>query len=158
VAVATVNRRPATNALGWLADNLARFVATWVSVGGVFAATIMIVEEDRWTAPGSLEEILAVPVFLVVFPLIAGLVAAVALFWFALWWVPGLVVYLGALWLCGRAVPFRLRRAAAVALSPLAVFLFFAGGIQWVELQVAALGGAIAYGCVAKLPAAADGV
>jgi hypothetical protein len=150
--VATANRRPATSALGWLANNLARFVATWVSVGGLFAAAIMILEEDCWTAPSSLEEILSVPVFLLVFPLIAGFVAAVALLWFALWWIPGLVVYLATLWLCGRALPSHLRRAAAVALSPLLVALFFAGGIQWVELQLAALAGAIVYGCAAKLP------
>jgi hypothetical protein len=56
VEVAAGNPRPATNALGWLADNLARFIATWVSVGGLVAAAIMIVEGDRWTAPRSLDE------------------------------------------------------------------------------------------------------
>lgn len=153
MAVATANRRaPATCALGWLADNLARFVATWVSVGGVFAAAIMIVGGDRWTVPNSLEETLAAPVFLFVFPLIAVFVATVGLFFFAPGWIPGLVVYLAALWWCGRALPSRLHRLTAVALSPLVVALFFSSGIQVVEFQLAALAGAIVYGCVVKLP------
>jgi hypothetical protein len=157
VEVAAGNPRPATNALGWLADNLARFIATWVSVGGLVAAAIIIVEGDRWTAPRSLDEILGVPAFLVVFPLIAAFVATVGLFLFALGWIPGLVVYLVALWWCGRALPSHLRRAAAIALSPLVVALFFMSGIQAVELQLAALAGALVYGCIVKLPAAPDG-
>jgi hypothetical protein len=129
-----------------------------VSVGGLFAAVIMIVEEDRRTAPDSLQEILAAPVFLFVFALIAGFVATVGLFLFALGWIPGLVVYLAALWWSGRALPQRLRRPAAVVVSPVVSALFLTGGIDVVEFQLAALVGALVYGCIVKLPTAAEGV
>jgi hypothetical protein len=156
VALAIAKRRP--TALGWLAVNLARFLATWEGVGSVVAAAVMIGEGDGFAAPRSLEEILSVPVFLVVFAVMSAFATTVGLFLFAPAWISGLVVYLVALWWCGRAVPSRLRRAAAVALSPLVAAFFFAGGIQWLSVQLAALAGAIVYGCVVKLPTAPDGV
>jgi hypothetical protein len=124
VAVATANRHPATSAFGWLAVNFAWFLATWAAVASLVAAAFMIGEGDHFTAPRSLEEILSVPVVLVVFAVMAAIAATVGLFLFAPAWIPGLALYLVALWWGGRALPSRLRRAAAVALSPLvAAFL-----------------------------------
>jgi ABC-type Na+ efflux pump permease subunit len=124
VAVATANRHPATSAFGWLAVNFAWFLATWAAVASLVAAAFMIGEGDHFTAPRSLEEILSVPVVLVVFAVMSAIAATVGLFLFAPAWIPGLALYLVALWWGGRALPSRLRRAAAVALSPLvAAFL-----------------------------------
>jgi hypothetical protein len=159
VAVATANRHPATSAFGWLAVNFAWFLATWAAVASLVAAAFMIGEGDHFTAPRSLEEILSVPVVLVVFAVMAAIAATVGLFLFAPAWIPGLALYLVALWWGGRALPSRLRRAAAVALSPLvAAFLCFAGGVQWVSFQLAALAAAIVYGCLVKLPAGTESV
>jgi hypothetical protein len=128
----------------------------WEGVGSLVAAAFMIGEGDHFTAPRSLEEILSVSLVLVVFAVMSAIAATVGLFLLAPAWIPGLALYLVALWWGARALPSRLRRAAAVALSPLIAALFFAGGIQWVSFQLAALAGAVAYGCVVKLPAATE--
>jgi hypothetical protein len=102
VAVATANRHPATSAFGWLAVNFAWFLATWAAVASLVAAAFMIGEGDHFTAPRSLEEILSVPVVLVVFAVMAAIAATVGLFLFAPAWIPGLALYLVTLWWDGR--------------------------------------------------------
>jgi hypothetical protein len=82
----------------------------------------------------------------------SAIAATVGLFLLAPAWIPGLALSLVALWWGGRALPSRLRRAAAVEVSPLVAAFFFTGGIQWMSFQLAALAGAIVYGCVVKLP------
>jgi hypothetical protein len=158
VAVATANRHPATSAFGWLAVNFAWFLATWAAVASLVAAAFMIGEGDHFTAPRSLEEILSVPVVLVVFGdggdrrnrrlvlVRTGVDTGPRP-------LPG-----GALvgWPRSSLAPAPRRRRRAVAAR--CRLLVFAGGVQWVSFQLAALAAAIVYGCLVKLPAGTESV
>jgi hypothetical protein len=123
VAVATANRHPATSAFGWLAVNFAWFLATWAAVASLVAAAFMIGEGDHLRRRGRSRRSFRFRSSSSS-SVMAAIAATVGLFLFAPAWIPGLALYLVALWWGGRALPSRLRRAAAVALSPLvAAFL-----------------------------------
>ena len=153
MVVAAANRRRVWNVPRWIGVNLARFVGTWAVVGGVFAAAVMLSEGERdgFVAPASVEEILSVPFVIVAFALLAIFSAIVGLLFLGPAVVPGLAVYLLGLWWSARTVPPRLRRAAALALSPLIPVLFLVGGDDWV-IQLSLLAGSAVYASVVKLP------
>jgi hypothetical protein len=151
MAVMAVSRSPARNASRWTAVNLARFVGTWIVVGGVLAAAIMISEGDGYAAPASLEAILTLPFTIIVFALMSALSAAVGLMLFGPFVAPGLAVYLVMLWWGSRTVPERWRRAAALAVSPLIPALVLVSA-DWVSLELSMLAGSAVYGAVLKLP------
>jgi len=131
--------------------NVARFVATWFVVGGATGAAIMISELDSVTAPSSPDEAATAPFAAIAFVVLSLFVSGVGLLLLAPVVVPGLAIYLGALWWTGRAVPSRWRRAAAVALSPLVAVLSLVGGDDAI-VKVAMVLGSFAFGAVAKLP------
>ena len=152
MAVAADGGRPMNRALGWIGGNFARFVGTWLAVGSVFAAVVMLLEgDDGFTAPSSVTEILSVPVVLIVFVFMSLFVAGVGLVLFAPFVAPGLVLYLIALWSAGRAMPAPWRRRAAIGLSPLIPVLVFPGA-DWISLELSMLAGSAMYGAVVKLP------
>jgi hypothetical protein len=153
VVVAVANRRRVWNAPRWIGVNLARFVGTWAVVGGVFAAAIMLSEGegDGFVAPDTVGEILSVPFVIVAFVFLAIFSAIVGLVLLGAGVVPGLALYLLAVWWSARTVPLRWRRAAALALSPLIPLLFLVGSDDWV-IQLAMLAGSAVYAFVVKLP------
>ena len=155
VVVAVDNRRRVWNVPRWVGVNVARFVGTWAVVGGAFAAAIMLSEgesdADGFVAPASVDEILSVPVVIVVFALLAIFSAIVGLLLLVPLVASGLALYLVALWWSARVVPPRSRRAAALALSPL-IPVFFLIGDNWVGLQLSLLAGSAAYASIVKLP------
>jgi hypothetical protein len=151
VTVMAVSRRPAWNAPRWVAVNLAWFVGTWVVVGAVYAAAIMISEGDGFAAPPLTLDLLTWPFTILVFALLSAFAAAVGLMLFGLVVAPGLGVYLLTIWWVARVVPERWRRAAAIALSPLIPALVLLGS-DWVDFELAMLAGSAAYGAVLRLP------
>lgn len=153
VVVAVANRQHGWNAPRWIGENLARFVGTWAIVGGVFAAAIMLSEGegDGFVAPNTVDEVLSVPFVIVAFVLLAIFGAMVGLVLLGAGVVPGLALYLLAVWWSARTVPPRWRRAAAVTLSPLIALLFVFGGNDS-EIQLAMLAGSAVYAFVVKLP------
>lgn len=159
VVVAVANRRRVWNAPRWIGENLARFVGTWAVVGGVFAAAIMLSEDDGdpFVAPNTVGELLSVPVVIVVFVFLAIFGAILGLVLLGAVVAPGLALYLLAVWWSAGTVPPPWRRPAALALSPLIPVLILVGGNDSV-IQLAMLAGSAAYAFVVKLPdgAAAD--
>jgi hypothetical protein len=152
VAAIAPSRQSAGQAPRWVAANLARLVGTWVVVGAVFAAAIMIVEgDDGFIAPASFEDALSVPFTIIVFVFMAVLTAAVGLMLFTPLVAPGLAVYLLAVWWGGRAVPERWRRVVALALSPVIPALVLVGA-DWVDLELSMLAGSAIYGALLRLP------
>jgi hypothetical protein len=153
VVVAVANRRRVWSVPRWIGVNLARFVGTWAVVGGVFAAAIMLSEDDGdpFVAPNTVGEILSVPVVIVVFVFLAIFGAIVGLVLLGAGVVPGLALYLLAVWWSARTVPPRWRRAAALGLSPLIPVFFVVGGNDSV-IQLAMLAGSAVYAFVVKLP------
>ena len=81
----------------------------------------------------------------------AVMTAAVGLLLMAPGVLPGLALYLGALWWSGRVAPPAWQRAVAVALSPLIVVLFLIGGRPVDSITLSLLAGAATYGWVARL-------
>ena len=146
-----VSRRPAESALRWVAVNLALFVGTWLVVGAAYAGAIMIVEGESSAAHVSLQDLPFVSVTIIVFALLSGFVAAVGLMLLGPFVAPGLAAYLLAIWWVAPALPQRWRRTAALALSPVIPALVLVGA-DWVDLELAMLAGAAAYGAVLRLP------
>ena len=91
------------------------------------------------------------PLALLVLALIGVFVALVGLIFLAPLVLPGLALYLAAVWWSARVVPRRWQRLAAVALSPLIPLLVFIGQ-AWLSLELAMLGSAAVYGRVVRLP------
>ena len=152
VAVMATTRRPAQRVVvGWAVANLARFAIAWLVLGAVFAAAVMITEGDGFSVPTSPSEILAVPLVVLVFGVLSLSSALVGLFLLGPGVVPGLAVYLVALWFVCRALPPGWQRAAAVALSPVIVALFILGADEIWALHFALLAGAVVYGRLVKL-------
>jgi hypothetical protein len=157
VVVAVANRRRVWNVPRWVGVNVARFVGTWAVVGGAFAAAIMLSEGegDGFVAPASVDEILSVPVAIVVFALLAIFSAIVGLMLLGPAVAPGLALYLLAVWWSARTVAPRWGRAAAFALSPLIPVLFLVGDDDWV-IQLSMLAGSAAYASIVNLPQGAS--